>query len=102
MGLKHTQIPSLLAYFEEGGQFYLVQEYIEGTTLSEIIASGQTLPEHDVIQILQDILEVLVFIHNRNIIHRDIKPANLIRRNSDNKVVLIDFGAVKTIIGEGS
>ena len=99
-GLKHPQIPSLLAYFEEGEQFYLVQEYIEGTTLSEILALGQTFPEHEVIQILQDILEVLVFIHNKNIIHRDIKPSNLIRRYSDNKVVLIDFGAVKTMIGE--
>ncbi len=48
-------------------------------------------------KLLQDILEVLVVVHQRNIIHRDIKSQNIMRRRQDGKIVLIDFGAVKEI-----
>lgn len=51
----------------------------------------------EVILALRDILQVLAFVHSSQVIHRDIKPANLIRRNSDRKIVLIDFGAVKAL-----
>lgn len=95
---KHDQIPQLLAYFEENQDFYIVQEYIEGHDLSqEIPPSGNKLTEAEVIQLLKEILEVLEFVHKNNVIHRDIKPSNIRRRKSDNKIVLIDFGAVKQI-----
>ncbi|MGD1851873.1 MAG: protein kinase [Cyanophyceae cyanobacterium] len=94
----HSQVPRLLAYFEEGKQFYLVKEFTPGHPLSKEMPPGEPLPEHRVIGILVEILEVLTFVHGQNAIHRDIKPANLIRRNSDSKLVLIDFGSVKEII----
>ncbi|MEM1426456.1 MAG: protein kinase, partial [Cyanobacteria bacterium P01_H01_bin.130] len=94
----HGQIPRLLAYFEEGKQFYLVKEFTPGHPLSKEMPTGEPLPEHRVIGILIEILEVLTFVHGQNVIHRDLKPANLIRRNSDGKLVLIDFGSVKEII----
>lgn len=95
---KHEQIPQLLAYFEENQDFYIVQEYIEGHDLSqEIPPSGNKSTEAEVIQLLKEILEVLEFVHKNNVIHRDIKPSNIRRRKSDNKIVLIDFGAVKQI-----
>ena len=94
---KHNQIPQLLAYFEEEEEFYLVQEYIVGHPLSREIPSGKILNERAVIGILQDLLQVLAFVHERQVIHRDIKPSNIIRRNSDAKLVLIDFGAVKDV-----
>lgn len=94
---KSDRIPQLLAYFEENQQFYLVQEFIPGDSLSEEIKSGKRLSEAKVIELLQDVLQVLVFVHSHHIIHRDIKPANLIRREQDNRLVLIDFGAVKQI-----
>ena len=46
---------------------------------------------------VRELLEILDFVHSQNAIHRDIKPANIIRRESDRKLVLIDFGAVKRI-----
>jgi serine/threonine-protein kinase len=49
------------------------------------------------VKLLHDILEVLVFVHQQNLIHRDLKPSNIRRRESDRKIVLIDFGAVKEI-----
>jgi eukaryotic-like serine/threonine-protein kinase len=93
---KHQQIPQLLAHIEENNNFYLVQEYIEGKDLSEEIPPGKQLSETETIQLLREILEVLVFVHQNHVIHRDIKPAN-IRRRKDGKIVLIDFGAVKQI-----
>ncbi|NJK69511.1 MAG: serine/threonine protein kinase [Microcoleus sp. CSU_2_2] len=94
---KHDRIPELLARFEEDGYFYLVYEFIEGQPISQELIEAQPWEEHQVIALLQDILEILVFVHEKNVIHRDIHPDNLIRRTSDGKIVLIDFGAVKEI-----
>jgi len=93
----YSQIPQLLAYFEEDEEFYLVQELIVGHPLSLELLSGKTQPETTVIQMMQDILHTLAFIHRQHVIHRDIKPSNIIRRHSDGSLVLIDFGAVKEV-----
>ncbi|UBF25302.1 CHASE2 domain-containing protein [Kovacikia minuta CCNUW1] len=90
------QIPGLEAYFEEEGEFYLVQEFIRGKPLStELSLPGRQLPEARVVAILQDLLQILKKVHAKGVIHRDIKPSNIIWRESDGKLVLIDFGAVK-------
>lgn len=93
----HDQIPRLLAHFEEDQEFYLVQEFIEGHDLSREITPGKQLSEAETVDLLQDILKVLVFVHQHKVIHRDIKPSNLIRRWRDGRIFLIDFGAVKEI-----
>ncbi|MEH1957910.1 MAG: serine/threonine-protein kinase [Nostoc sp.] len=97
LGNDHDQIPRLFAHFDEDGDFYLVQEFIDGHALTQEIVPGQCLNENAVLNLLKDILEVLAFVHQHNIIHRDIKPQNLMRRYSDQKIVLIDFGSIKKI-----
>ncbi|WP_228056900.1 serine/threonine-protein kinase [Tychonema sp. LEGE 07203] len=94
---QHDRIPELLARFEENGYFYLVYQFIEGQPLYQELIEGQPWEEERVIALLKDVLEVLVFVHKQDVIHRDIHPQNLIRRASDSKIVLIDFGAVKEI-----
>ncbi len=94
---QNPQIPQLLAYFEIEREFYLVQELIVGTALSDEIPHKSHLSETAVRKLLQDVLTTLVFVHGHQVIHRDIKPSNLIRRWSDDRYVLIDFGAVKEI-----
>jgi serine/threonine protein kinase len=94
---EHNQIPRLLAHFEQDEQFYLVQEYIDGQPLDQELAVRKRLSETSVMRLLHDILQVLAFVHQQNVIHRDIKPANLIRRHKDGKIILIDFGAVKQV-----
>lgn len=94
---NHSQIPQLKAHFEEDEQFYLVQEYIEGNLLSEELKPDRFWTQDSAIAFLQDILQVLQFIHENQVIHRDLKPENIIRRQSDQKLVLIDFGSVKKI-----
>ncbi|MFW9264908.1 CHASE2 domain-containing protein [Nostoc sp. CALU 546] len=93
---KHHQIPELLAYFEDDQEFYLIQQYIEGHTLSEELPPVQNVQnESFVIEMLKQVLEVLEFVHQHRVIHRDLKPTNIIRCAQDNRLVLIDFGAVK-------
>ncbi|WP_066383473.1 MULTISPECIES: serine/threonine-protein kinase [unclassified Anabaena] len=94
---KHQHIPQLLAHIAENQEFYIVQEHIEGHDLSDELPSGKQMSESDVIKLLIEILEVLEFVHKHQVIHRDIKPSNIRRHKSDNKIVLIDFGAVKQI-----
>jgi eukaryotic-like serine/threonine-protein kinase len=101
LGEHHNQIPKLFAHFEENQEFYLVQEFIDGDVFQEVI-KGQKWNENQVIDFLEDILPVLDFIHQHNVIHRDLKPDNLIKRKKDNKIVLIDFGAVKEIMSQAT
>jgi serine/threonine-protein kinase len=100
LGKSHDQIPKLIEYFEENLDFYLVQEYIDGQDLRHEITPGKPWSEDQVIELLQEILEVLAFVHQQQPprIHRDIKPTNIMRRYSDCKVMLIDFGAAKEVI----
>ncbi len=97
---KHPQIPYLLGHFEQDKLLYMVQEFIEGQTLSQELAQG-ALTEDRIWALLQNLLPVLKFIHQHKVIHRDIKPANIIRRNSDDKLVLIDFGVAKLLTSSG-
>lgn len=99
---NHDQIPRLMANFEQNSEFYLVQEYIEGNPLDQELILGKKMGETYAIATLHSILQVLAFVHQQKVIHRDIKPANLIKRNKDNKIVLIDFGAVKEVTQQGT
>ena len=103
---KHDQIPELYAHFEQDSRLYLVQEFIDGQTLlDELEDRGEAVsPPYQGEQIrgvLADLLSVLQFIHDKGVIHRDIKPANIMRRHSDGKLILIDFGVAKLATGTG-
>ena len=99
LGSTSNQIPSLYAYFQFNDQFYLVQELIEGDTVTEKIQQYGLLTEIAVREILLSLLPVLEYVHSKRIIHRDIKPDNIILRHHDGKPVLIDFGAVRESMG---
>ncbi len=100
LGENNHQIPQLYAYFQENNNFFLVQEWIDGLTLKEIVEQKGVLSADAVEKILIQILPVLQYIHDRNIIHRDLKPDNIIYRHGDQLPVLIDFGAVKEAMTE--
>ncbi|MEA5597772.1 tetratricopeptide repeat protein [Rivularia sp. UHCC 0363] len=99
---QDDRIHTLISFFEENKNFYLVRKYITGNPLNKEILPGQTLNSEQVINLLLEVLEILLLIHSRGIIHRNIKPANIIRR-SDGKIVLTDFGApqeaVSNVVG---
>lgn len=98
LGEKHQQIPQLYAYFQEGQHFFLVQEWVDGITLTQKVEREGVLSPEQVEKILKQLLPILSYIHSQNIVHRDLKPDNIIYRHQDQCPVLIDFGAVKQAI----
>ncbi|NEO98038.1 MAG: serine/threonine protein kinase [Symploca sp. SIO2E9] len=94
---KHDQIPELFARFEKDEYFYLIHQFIEGKAISQELREGKPWQESQVIELIKEILEILVIVHQHDVIHRDINPEHLIRRASDGKIFLINFGSVKEI-----
>jgi serine/threonine protein kinase len=94
LGKEFDSIPNLVAYLQDNDSFYLVQEFINGHNLEEI--SKYPWDKKRVIWFLESALDILEQIQSKKIIHRDIKLSNFIFAN--NKLYLIDFGAVKEII----
>lgn len=97
---SHSQIPCLLDYFTIRGEFYLVQEYIQGQTIAQEVRKQGRQTEAQVKYFVQEMIPVLQFIHRNRIIHRDIKPPNIIRSEFDRRLVLIDFGAVREFLAD--
>ncbi|MGB8699394.1 MAG: serine/threonine-protein kinase [Thermosynechococcaceae cyanobacterium] len=97
---NHPQLPRLLDYFELEHEFYLIQEYVNGATLQQEVRRSGPFDEPMVKEVLREVLPILNYLHEQQVIHRDIKPANIIRRNFDKKLVLIDFGAVKDQVSQ--
>ncbi len=97
----HKQIPQLISCFEENERFYLVQEFIEGHSLSGELPEDKNpkslWSENDVVKFLKDVLNILHYVHSQGVIHCDVKPENLIRRSWDGKLVLIDFGSIQPV-----
>jgi WD40 repeat protein len=93
---KHPQIPTLLAYFNEDNRLYLVQEFIEGQNLFKELQNQGNFTEQKIRELLLDLLDILQTVHQQQVIHRDVKPENIIR-DSNGKLVLIDFGASKQL-----
>lgn len=99
---KHPQIPELIAYFEQDNYLYLVQELVEGQNLLDELHTQGAFSESQIRELLLDLLPVLQFIHEREVIHRDVKPDNIIRRRAVEipdgwQLVLVDFGASKIV-----
>lgn len=97
---RHDRIPQLLAFFEENREFYLVEEFINGQPLSSELEAGVPLTEEKVVIAVREVLEILDFVHSSGTIHGNIQPDNIIRRASDKKLVLINFGSIKEITSQ--
>jgi formylglycine-generating enzyme required for sulfatase activity len=95
---KHPHIPDLLAFFEQDKRLYLVQEFIDGEDLLKELDQKGKFSEKQIKQLLTELLPLLDFVHQKNVIHRDIKPDNIIR-NQKGSLVLIDFGVSKQLSG---
>lgn len=98
---QNDRIPQLLTTFEGDRGFYLVQEFIQGQPLNALLPTsqrcGKRWKQNQVIQLLQEVLSILEFVHTQGVIHSDIKPNNIIKRASDGKFCLIEFGALQPV-----
>jgi eukaryotic-like serine/threonine-protein kinase len=105
LGNDSQQIPQLYAYLEQERRFYLIQEFIDGQNLLKELDEHGAYSEGKAIKLLDDLLPILKFVHDRGVIHRDIKPENIMRRQNG-ELVLIDFGMSKhlnsTVMSRGT
>lgn len=96
---NHPQIPTLLAFLEQDDRLYLIQEFIEGQDLFQEAIQQGPFSEQQVQQLFTELLPILQFIHNQQVVHRDIKPGNILRQENGS-LVLIDFGGSLQLEGQ--
>ncbi|MBW4634893.1 MAG: protein kinase [Iphinoe sp. HA4291-MV1] len=97
--LSYPGIPKYYDFFVEGGKKYLAMELVHGQDLEKLIYSKGPIVLNQAINWMIQTCDILDYLHSQEppLIHRDIKPANLMVRNSNNHIVVLDFGAVKEI-----
>ena len=96
--LLHPNIAVIYNFIEQGGNHFMVMEYVEGNSLDDLLKKYTTLPPEFIVPVFIQVLEGLKHAHKKNIFHRDIKPANIML-TPDGTVKLMDFGIAK-IAGE--
>ena len=102
--LQHPQLPRYQVMIVEADRGYWVREYIEGkdyrTLLQERVAAGKAFSETDVLQLLEQVIPVLDYLHQEGMIHRNVSLENLVRRDRDHLPVLINYGLVKELVAQ--
>ena len=94
---KTPEIVSVRDFFEENNTAYIVMEYVEGTTLKELVKQkGGKIPPKELFDMIKPLFGALTSLHEKGLIHRDISPDNLMLENG--KIRLIDFGCARTAI----
>jgi serine/threonine protein kinase len=111
LGAESLHIPDLFAFFDltipnkVTGQsdrlFYIVQEFIDGQTMEEAWGQGLQLSQSELVEMLNQLLPVLSFVHSHDVIHRDIKPSNIMR-HKNGRFYLLDFGAIRDATKAGA
>ncbi|MEJ7586391.1 MAG: serine/threonine-protein kinase [Ferruginibacter sp.] len=96
--LLHPNIAVIYNFIEQAGNHFMVMEYVEGTSLDDLLKKYGVLPAEFVVPVFIQALEGLHHAHKKNIFHRDIKPANLMI-TGDGTLKLMDFGIAK-VAGE--
>lgn len=92
---EHPNVVKVLDCFAENEQAFMVMEYIDGQTLTEVIETGETISEAHAIHYIRQIASGLSVVHQRGLLHRDINPHNIIRPYGTNRVILTDFGLTR-------
>ena len=96
--LLHPNIAVIYNFIEQDGHHFMVMEYVEGTSLDDLLKKYKTLPASFVVPVFIQALEGLQHAHKKNILHRDIKPSNLML-TTDGTLKIMDFGIAK-VAGE--
>ncbi|EAX91681.1 CAMK family protein kinase [Trichomonas vaginalis G3] len=89
--LNHPNIVKFIDFLEDLENYYLIEEYCNGETLTQFVESGKLLTERSILSIMQQLFSALMYIHAKGVSHRDLKPDNIIIIDSSN-IKVIDFG----------
>ncbi|MGR3914979.1 MAG: protein kinase [Gammaproteobacteria bacterium] len=98
---RHHHLNEVYRFFEGNGTAYMVLEYIDGETLSDILRRDGRLAPERLRRLLDELLSGLDEVHHAGYVHRDVKPGNIMLR-ADGSAVLLDFGAARQAIGQRS
>ncbi|MBW2424309.1 MAG: protein kinase [Deltaproteobacteria bacterium] len=94
--LNHPNIVTVYDTGEQQGRYYIAMEYVEGTTLKEILRRRGPISPAGILHVLVQVAEALAYAHDKKVVHRDIKPANVMWAR-DKKAKLMDFGLAKVV-----
>ncbi len=94
--LNHPNIVTVYDTGEQQGRYYIAMEYVEGTTLKEILRRRGAISPSGILHVLVQLCEALAYAHEKKVVHRDIKPANAMWTR-DKTVKLMDFGLAKVV-----
>ncbi len=94
--LRHSNLPVVSDQFASGGRQYMVMDFIPGDTLEDCLARRGPLPAPEVILLVNQLLDVLGYLHGRGIVHRDVKPGN-VKLTPEGRPILVDFGIAKIV-----
>ena len=94
--LNHPNIVMIHQYLIAEGMHFIVMEYVEGQTLSEVIQAAAPVPFNHAARTFFQVLEAIGYAHQNNVVHRDVKPANIMVTN-DGTVKVTDFGIAKLV-----
>lgn len=94
--LNHPNIVTVYDTGEQQGRYYIAMEYVEGTTLKEILKRRGTISVSGIVHVLMQVSEALAYAHEKNVVHRDVKPANVMWTRT-RKAKLMDFGLAKVV-----
>ena len=94
--LNHPGIVTVYDAGEQDGRYYIAMEYVDGTTLKEIVRRKGKIPAKGVLHVLVQMCEALAYAHDKKIVHRDIKTANTMWTR-DRKAKIMDFGLAKVM-----
>ena len=99
--LEHPQVVRVLDVFEANNTVYYAMEFVEGDNLNEYLKGRGPMSEDEALSFISSIASPLAYMHEHKMLHLDLKPGNVMRRSSDGKCVLIDFGLSKYYADNG-
>lgn len=98
--LLHPALPKVTDYFSDNDGYFLVMEYIPGDDFAKLLEiRGRPFSESEVLPWADKLLDLLQYLHGKQLLHRDIKPSNL-KLTSEGELFLLDFGLAKGAVGQ--
>ncbi len=94
--LNHPNIVTVYDAGEQQGRYYIAMEYVDGTTLKEIVQRRGMIAPRGVIHVALQMCEALRYAHSQKVVHRDIKTANAMWTR-DKQAKIMDFGLAKVV-----